>query len=360
MSSSRAGSYLPDTTRTGSSGGSSGGKGGQDASGGQAGAVVPGSVTPASFDVSQFGKSLGASMQNAFEDGNQVFNKPLYTGMGAQTNAGLNSLYNTAAGSQGMFDAGTGYTQGLLNSGGLTGNMRGAINGTGAVAGNYDSLYRGAGAPSLTEQNMMNVANGGMLRGGNPYFEANLAKAKDNTYSDVMASLGASGRTGSSVHMDELTGALGNLENGARGAQYETERDRQMQALSSIEAQRQQSFGNQNAALQGRLGALGQQFGMEQQGIGNAMGATAALPGLYEASLMPGQTMLQAGQVRDADAQAQRMADYDLFNRRDPYSHLAKYAGLLNGSQQTAGIQQETPWWQTALGTAATVAGAFL
>lgn len=268
-------------------------------------------VTSSNFSPEGFGKELGASAQNAFRAGGNVFNKPLYAGMGAHSYAGLNSLYNTAKGSQGMFDGATDFAQGLISK---------------------------AGAPSLTETNLRNVANGGYLRGANPYFEANLAKAKDNTYADVMASLGGSGRTGSTVHMDELTGALGNLENSARGAQYETERDRQMQALAAIE-------------------------GTRQQGIANAGAGMAALPGLYEASQQPGQDMLSVGQIRDADAQAKLMADYDLSQRKDPFNNISRYMSLMNGAQGTQGIAAkapETPWWQQALGGAIGIAGAFL
>ena len=138
------------------------------------GSATEGAVTSSNFNPEGFGKELGASAQNAFRAGGNVFNKPLYAGMGAQTNAGLDSLYNTAAGSQGMFKGATDFAQGLISK---------------------------AGTPSLTENNLMDVANGGYLKGGNPYFEANLAKAKDSTYADVMASLGGSGRTLSLIHI---------------------------------------------------------------------------------------------------------------------------------------------------------------
>src|SRR5690606_29580611 len=43
--------------------------------------------------------------------------------------------------------------------------------------------------------------------------------------------------------------------------------------------------------------------------------AIAPLPGLYDASLKPAQTQLGVGQAYDQDAQAQRLADYELFQR---------------------------------------------
>lgn len=270
-----------------------------------------GAVTPANFTAEGFGKELGSGIQNAFRGGAQTFDKPLYAGMSDQTKAGLDTAYNTAKNSTGMFDGATDFAQGLIDK---------------------------AGDPSLTETNLMDAASGAYLDGANPYFEANLAKAKDSTYADVMASLGGTGRTGSSVHMDELTGALGTLDNQARGQQYETERDRQIQALSAIE-------------------------GMRQQGVANAGAGMAALPGLFQASMMPGQAMIAAGQMTDADAQAQLMADYELFQRKDPFSHLSKYASLFNSMQGTQGVapkEQETPWWQVGLGAATSIGSMFL
>lgn len=237
--------------------------------------TTSGTVTADNFNAENFGKQLGGAANTAFNAGPKVFDKSLYAGMGPQTNAGLDSLFNTASASQGMFG---------------------------------------------TPDNIKATAAGDYLGGSNPYFEANLAKAKDSTYADVMASLGGTGRTGSNIHMDELTGALGNLDNTARGQQYETERDRQVQALGMM-------------------------------------------PGLYQNSLLPGQTMLQAGQIRDADGQAKLMADYDLFQRQDPFSHVSKYMSLMNGAQGTQGVaakEPETPWWQSAIGGAIGVGSMFL
>jgi len=317
---------------------------GGSGSGGANPGGIPGSVTPRNFNASDFGKSLGAAANNAFNAGNQVYQAPLYAGLSGRTNTALNNIASTANASQGYMNGAMAGTQALIGNGGFA-------NGMGRNLREVEGLGAAAGGPSLTEQTLLGTARGQYLNGANPYFEANLRRASDDTYADVMASLGSSGRTGSSVHMDELTGALGDLNNSARSQQYETERDRQLQAIGAIEGTRQQAFGNQ-------MTAASTAFGMGQQGVANRMAGMAALPGIYEASQMPNQTALQVGQMRDTDAQARLMADYDLFQRRDPYTHIARYMTLMNGSQDTAGVREEAPWWQTALGTAATVAGA--
>lgn len=71
------------------------------------------------------------------------------------------------------------------------------------------------------------------------------------------------------------------------------------------------------------------------------MSALAALPGIYQGLLQPSQTILGVGQAFDQDAQAQRLGDYELFQRRsDPaFQHIAKYQGLLG--QQSSNPQPE-------------------
>lgn len=91
------------------------------------------------------------------------------------------------------------------------------------------------------------------------------------------------------------------------------------------------------------------------------MSALAALPGIYQASLQPSQTILGVGQAQDADAQAKRLADYELFQRRsDPaYQHLAKYQGLL-GAQSAGPQPEQQPGLFDWLGLGISAAGTFL
>jgi hypothetical protein len=254
-------------------------------------------------------KLLGG-VQQAYDKGPQVFNQSLYTGVGPTTQ---NAWQNTLNAS---------------NNPAFTGAVNKGLGYAGSLAG-------GSG-PSLTEQNLMGVANGNYLNGGDPYFEQNLAKTLNETSSGINAGLGASGRLGSNLQLQSLSEGLGNVSNAARSQQYQTERDRQVQALGAIEGQR-------------------------QQGVGNAFAAQAALPGLYQAGLMPSQVQGQVGAAQDADALARRQGDYELFSRQanGQTDLLAKLSSILAGNASASGstTSKEVPWWQVGLGAASTIAG---
>ena len=129
-----------------------------------------------------------------------------------------------------------------------------------------------------------------------PGYQAVRDKLRSDVSGDVNASMGANGRYGSSVHTgtlaDSLTSSLGALDM----AQYNSGLDRQAQAA-------------------------------------------AMLPGLQTASTQPALTSLTAGQVQDDTNNA-------------GLNRLLKLLGAFNGSQGSAGMTQETPWWQSAAGLA--------
>ena len=117
---------------------------------------------------------------------------------------------------------------------------------------------------------------------------------------DVNASMGASGRYGSNLHTQALTDALTPALGGLDMAQYNSGLDRQVQAAS-------------------------------------------LLPGLQTASTQPALTALTAGQVQGDTNNA-------------GLDRMLKILGAFNGSQGSAGMAQETPWWQSA----AAIAGMLL
>lgn len=132
-----------------------------------------------------------------------------------------------------------------------------------------------------------------------------------------------------------------------------------MGAIGAADNARLGQIGAQMGALGAEQGAIGQQFGMGQQGIANAGAAAAAAPGLFQAGQMPGQAITAAGQMRDADTQATLLADADLFDRQKnkAENHISRYLGMLGQLNGQPGTQQETPWWQTAMGYVAGNAG---
>lgn len=183
------------------------------------------------FNPGDFAKTLGHDTNAAYSQGPAVFDKPLYAGMGDQT--------------RGLIDSSLG---------------------------------------SLSD-----VAGGGWLNGGNPYFEQMLAQSQDNTRDAINRQFSASGRYGSTSHIDDLSGSLADAEVRAR-------------------------YGNFNDEYNRMLGA-------QQQGIG--------LAGML-----------------DADAQQQLTAENDLFRRQNDANlgHIQDYMGLFNGGTQSGTFQQNNPW----------------
>lgn len=77
------------------------------------------------------------------------------------------------------------------------------------------------------------------------------------------------------------------------------------------------------------------------------MGAAAALPGLYQASLLPAQTQLGVGQVQDAFA--------------DPnYNRFLQLLGGFSGSAGAPGMGEHVPLWQQLAGYGAQLGGTAL
>lgn len=153
------------------------------------------------------------------------------------------------------------------------------------------------------------IAAGGWLNGGNPYFENALTQTRNNVSTDVNSTFNANGLWGSDLHAKGLAEGMGNVENNARLGNFE----------------------NEYARMMGAQGA-------QQQGTATGLGYSGLL---------------------DSKAQEGRLAEYDLFNRQTnaPYEFQSKYLGLLTGGQTAPGLQEQQPWWQTLLGYGANVAG---
>lgn len=127
-----------------------------------------------------------------------------------------------------------------------------------------------------------------------PGYQAVRNNLRSDIMGDVNSSLGASGRYGSNIHTDTLTDSLAANLGALDMAQYNVGQDRQVEAAK-------------------------------------------LLPQLQQAATQPGLTQLMAGQVQDANA--------------DPnYNRFKELLGLFNNSQSSAGMKEETPWWQSLLG----------
>lgn len=213
-----------------------------------------------------------------------------YVGMGQGTKDAMSGLLDNARGNMDMLESAKGFYGGLLDTGGINSDMRSAMDGLGEARGMYSDMYtRGAA--------------------GNPYLNDIIKQTNDSTYADVMASLGSRGAIGSSLHMDELGGALADNESRLRYQDYND------------------GFNRQLGALSGMTGADASLFGMGQTGQANAAAAAGGMSSLYGSMLQPDQIAVTQQMAIDADNQARAAFDPVL-------NHLMNYQGLLGGNAQ--------------------------
>lgn len=181
-------------------------------------------------------------------------------------------------------------------------------NALGSILGNADpGGYSGFINNAMGE--FGDIASGNRFGMDDPGYAQLRAKLGDDTLKDVNSIFTQSGRFGSGSHVDTATSSLAN-------------------ALAGLD------------------------YGNYQNDIARQERAMAALPGLYSASQLPGQTQLAVGQLQDADALATRQGEMDLFDRTKnaDYRRALEVLGAFTGSQDAAGLREEPDFFQLLLG----------
>lgn len=186
-----------------------------------------------------------------------------------------------------------------------------------------DLMGRGSNVPpGMIEESLGATARGENIGKSNPYISAMLDKAVDDTRSDVNAQFSGSGRYGSNIHAEQLTESLGGLRTKVLGNQIDKDLAAQRDALSRISGER------------GRL---------------------------RQEDIEDGKRNLSLNRMIDANEQAERMAEYDLFQRKDPFSHLQKSISLEQMMRGNPGMKAEKKYgFGNFLGDALKVGTAFL
>jgi len=187
-----------------------------------------------------------------------------------------------------------------------------AQNGSGAygalsqvVPGSTEGFQSGLGQ-------LQQTANGQYLN-SNPYLDAALGAGREAVTNGVNGSFAGAGRYGSAAHTGALTKGLGQLESQARLANYQTER------------------GSQDAAAKALYGG-----GFQGASMGGA---------LDQSQLTPAQLQLQAGALRDAQAEAARTAPMRSTEWLAGLSNpIAGQGGTSSGTQTT--VQPNNPFTQ--------------
>jgi hypothetical protein len=263
---------------------------------------------PTNPDVQATASKLAQGISAAYDRGPSVFNESTFSPAGATTQDAWAKAIGAA------------------NDPAYMNGVKGAI----GYAGN---LARGSG-PSLTETNLMDVANGKYLGQTDPNYQAAVDRAANGLAADVNASIGADGRYGSNVHVNALGDQIGALRTNAAIGELNTQRQRQMDALSAIE-------------------------GTRQQGVNNAFAAQSALPALFSAEAAPSAAIGAVGSAMDANSQGILSGRYDLATRQgnawnDLIARLTSAAagnaantGVTTTSSQTT---PTTPWYLSLAG----------
>jgi hypothetical protein len=269
------------------------------------------------------------------------------------------SLYRSPSGAtRDAWRLGRNFNEGLISGGGLNSQQRSAMRSLGGIGQGYGQLASGNGLSRDQSGAMRGMQGlGGQYADLGDAYDPNSEAYKtlrqgisDDTLTSVAALGASSGRTGATSFNDGAARGLGNALAGLDYSNMQNNVNNQYRSLDSqqgvfgnVFGMGQQGVDNRFNALAGQRGIANDQFGMGQQGINNSWNAIGGIG--------------QIGAARDADRLAQRLADFDLYNRRQ--NHEIDWLGRINNAMGGGAGDgaNEAPWWQQLLGGAIGIGG---
>jgi hypothetical protein len=293
----------------------------------------------------QIGDQFMGRIGDVLDDGpGRAFKKSLYTGPSGAT--------------RDAWRLGQNFNEDLIGDGGFNSQQRGAMKQIGGVASGYGQLGRGNGLSGDQSGAMRGMRGlGGQYADLGDAYDPNSEAYQtlrqgisDDTLTNVAALGASSGRSGATSFNEGAAKGLGNALAGLDYQNMGRNIDNQYRSLDSqqgvfgnVFGMGQQGIDNRFNALAGQRGIANDQFGMGQQGINNSWNAIGGIG--------------QIGAARDADRLAQRLADFDLYNRRQ--NHEIDWLGRINGAMGGGAGDgaKEAPWWQQLLGGAIGIGG---
>lgn len=241
-----------------------------------------------------------------------------------RTTQGMNAL--EAQANQNMGGAGlSGQMQSVIDSGGLTGTQQGAL-------GTFSDFATGGTDPSFAQQNLSEIASGGLLSGGDPYFEDVLNRASEDARFAADRTAAGVGRYGSADHYGNVARNVGNIQMQARSDQYNRERAAQMAANQMLDQNRLADAGNM---LQG----ASQMFNAGQTAFGN-------IPTAFQNMQAPAQALTGIGGAYE-DLAARELNDELRLDQQERNKQLAGIQGLLGVASGAGGYGTSTATAQT-------------
>lgn len=240
------------------------------------------STSSNSPQVTALTNQLAGGLSGLVSNGSSVYDKPLYTGLGATTQNGVQSLTN-AAGNQNYGN-----------------NVNAAMDEFGQIAAGNRF---GQNAPGYADLRQNTI---------------------DDTLSATNNAFNTSGRFGGGSNVLAANKGVGS-------------------AIANLD------------------------YTNYSQDIARQQQAAAALPGLFSASLAPGQAQIAAGSIQDQDALAKRQAEAQLYDQTQnkSWNDYARASSILSGTagaagQTTTNTQPAPSLFQQLLGGGLAIGSAFL
>jgi hypothetical protein len=229
---------------------------------------------------------------------------------------------------------------------------------------NFQSIYDKAGQPGAAEKYLTGTAEGQYLN-ANPYIDDIISKGASDVATQTNNMFASSGRYGSGANQSVLADSITSQGNQLRNANYQSERDRMMQAGGALEAAQNAGLSQQYGAAQGiagahgtnaqlqqagatGLGSLGQQeysnksndmlagANISNQGIGNIFNALGQLSNVQANKLFDANAQGAVGSAIDQRNQQALMDQIKQLTALDMQDWSA-LAGLLGAGVQSAG-----------------------
>lgn len=213
-------------------------------------------------------------------------------------------------------------------------------NGVSQAGQNAMGKLPGMGAGPGAAQNYLSGTAAGANLNGSPHLNDIVSKSNQNIADQTNQLFAAGGRYGSGVHQGTLADSIGSNTNNLLNANYQQERDRQMQAAGAISGEQQGRLGLQS---QNMMNAA--QIG--QQGITNQLNTISQLPTIQNNKIFDAQQQMEVGKTLD---QRNQMQLNDLINQwtQGDMQGWSRLGGLLSAAGQSAGN------WGTQSGTSNT------
>lgn len=204
-----------------------------------------------------------------------------------------------------------------------------------AEGSNFKSIFDRAGQPGAVEQNLAGTARGDFLN-GSPFLDDIITRSNRAIGDRTDAMFSAGGRFGSGAHQGVLADSIGANTANILNQNFQSERDRQLQAASAIGNEQQGRMGQQLGAAggltQSQLGAAG----LEDRGFQNMLGMISALPTIQNNKVFDANQQMQVGGMIDQEAQARLTDAINQWQRAD-MEPWARLGGLISGATGAAG-----------------------